>query len=143
MAESNINSNLKHKTMKKVIFLLIAATLVGCSKSGPDPNFITIKYQYTANISSTYTVTYTDEHNLTQTVNFTGTTWSQTFQASASGYPSGFDEAFFGLNGTVSPTAALNGTMTISSNNNVVESAVVTPATSGQLDFSIYYIPFK
>lgn len=119
------------------------AALAGCSKSNPDPNFIIIKYQYTANISSDYTITYTDAHNLPQTVNFTGTNWSETFNASAAGDPTGFDEAFFSLRCTASPTPALNGKMTISSNNNVVEQAVVQLVPNGQPNYSIYYIPFK
>jgi hypothetical protein len=129
--------------MKKLIFLVIAAALAGCSKSSPDPDFIVIKYQYTADVSSSYTITYTDQQNLTQTVNFTGTTWSETFTASASGYPSGFNEAFFSLSCTASPAPTLNGKMTISSNNKVVEEAVVPLVPNGPSDYSIYYIPFK
>ena len=130
--------------MKKVFALLMMAVLAGCSKSVPHPGISYIKYQYTANVSSTYVITYTDQNNNTQTVNFTGTTWSQSITAPLEGglMNISFNDAYFTLTSTAAPTPTLTGKMTISANNNVVTEADVVLMPNGKLYYSIDYFPF-
>jgi hypothetical protein len=126
--------------MKKVIFLLLAAAFAGCSKSSPDPTVVSVKYSYTSNVSSTYSITYTDQNSLSQTVTFTGTTWSQTITAVEA---VGFEEAFFSVNSPASPTAALTGKMTIYTNNKEVAESAVPLTPGGPIQGTLSYLVFQ
>ena len=129
--------------MKKIITILLIASLTGCSKSNPQ-GIVMIEYKYTADVSSTYNITYTNANSVPQTVSFTGTTWSQTLSASAAGSSTGgsFEEAFFSVNCTASPTPTLNGKMTIYADNKDVQNLNVPLAPGAPTSFSISYLPF-
>jgi hypothetical protein len=126
--------------MKKVIILLIAAVLAGCSKSTPDPGIVSVKYSYTANVSSNYSVTYVDQNSVSQMVTLTGTTWSQTITEVEA---IGFEQAFFSLNSTTSPAAALTGKMTIYVNNKEVAESAVPLTPGGPIEGTLSYLVFQ
>ena len=98
-----------------------------------------IQYKYTANVSSTYTITYTDASSVPQTISFTGTTWSQSQSVSVTN----FEQAFFSVNCTASPTPTLTGKMIIYANNKDVQDINVPLTPGDPTSFSISYLPFE
>lgn len=66
--------------MRKILLTALVAMLLSCSKKADNTTSDTeIEYQFTANTSANYQITYTDENGNSVGDNLTGTTWSKKF----------------------------------------------------------------